>query len=126
MLYSLSPATSLTVPSEGSCSNEKLPPGNDLTMSLKMRAGMTTRPSPSTSAGEEVWIEISMSVADNFRASPSASRSIPPSNWMVDLAETPRETSCSFLPNVSVLQIALILPPFAPCYYYLTIYLLEQ
>ena len=38
---------------------------------------------------------------------------------MVDLAETPRETSASFLPNVSVLQIALILPPFSPYYYYL-------
>ena len=119
MRYSFSPATSLTVPSEASCSSEKLPPGNDLTMSLKMRAGMTTRPSPSTSAGEEVWIEISMSVADNLSASPPASRSIPPSNWMVDLADTPRETSCSFLPNVSVLQIALMQPPFSPYYYYL-------
>src|SRR5215212_1134318 len=126
MRYSFSPATSLTVPSEASCSSSKLPPGNDLTMSLKMRAGMTTRPSPSTSAGDEVWIEISMSVADNFSAPPSASRSIPPSNWMVDLADTPRETRCSFLLNDSVLQIALMPPPFSPYYYYLTIYLLEQ
>jgi len=38
---------------------------------------------------------------------------------MVDLAETPRETSCNFLPNVSVLQIALMLPPFSSYYYYL-------
>jgi hypothetical protein len=88
-------------------------------MSLKMRAGMTTRPSPSTSAGEEVWMEISMSVADNFRASPPASTSIPPSNWMVDLADTPRDTNCSLLLKVSVLQMALMTPPFSPYYYYL-------
>ncbi len=111
MRYSFSPAASLTVPSEPSCSRVNCPPGNDLTMSLKMRAGMTTRPSPSTSAGDDVWIEISMSVADNFSASPSASRRIPPSNCMVDLADTPRETNCSFLPNVSVLQTALIRLP---------------
>src|SRR5918995_46283 len=86
MRYSFSPATSLTVPSVASCSSVKLPPGKDLTMSLKMRAGMTTRPSPSTSAGEKVWIEISMSVADNFNASSRPSRSIPPSNRMVVLA----------------------------------------
>src|ERR687898_1945127 len=119
MRYSFSPATSLTIPSESSCSSEKLPPGSDRTMSLKMRAGITTRPSPSTSAHDDVWIEISMSVADSPSSSPLPSRSIPPSNWMVDLAETPRETSASFLPNVSVLQTALILPPFSPYYYYL-------
>jgi hypothetical protein len=119
MRYSFSPATSLTVPSESSCSSEKLPPGSDRTMSLKMRAGITTRPSPSTSARDDVWIEISMSVADSPSTSPLPSRSIPPSNWMVDLAETPRETSANFLPNVSVLQTALILPPFSPYYYYL-------
>src|SRR5918997_5962865 len=118
MRYAFSPATSLTVPSESSCSNVKLPPGNDLTMSLKMRAGITTRPPPSTSATEDVWIEISISVADNPSASPLPSRSIPPSNWMVDLAETPRETSCSFLLNVSVLQIALMQPPFSPYYHH--------
>src|SRR5919107_3603187 len=119
MRYSLSPATSLTVPSEASCSNEKLPPGNDLTMSLKILAGITTRPSPSISAGDEVWIDISMSVADNFNAPSPASRSIPPSNWMVDLADTPRTTSANSLPNVSVLQTAHMLPPFSPYYYYL-------
>jgi hypothetical protein len=64
-------------------------------------------------------MEISMSVADNFRASPPASTSIPPSNWMVDLADTPRDTNCSLLLKVSVLQIALMLPPFSPYYYYL-------
>src|ERR671921_1723790 len=125
MRYSFSPATSLTVPSESSCSSEKLPPGSDLTMSLKMRAGITTRPSPSTSATDEVWIEISMSVADNSSTSPLPPRRIPPSNWMVDLAETPRETRASFLPNVSVLQTALMLPPSSPYYYYLTLYLLD-
>src|ERR687889_1191673 len=119
MRYSFSPATSLTVPSESLCSSEKLPPGSDLTMSLKMRAGITTRPSPSTSATDEVWIEISMSVADNSSTSPLPPSSMPPSNWMVDLAETPRETSCSLLPNVSVLQSALMQPPFSPYYYYL-------
>src|SRR5918997_2153273 len=118
MRYSLSPSTSLTVPSESSCSSEKLPPGSDRTMSLKIRAGITTRPSPSTSALDDVWIEISMSVADNPSTSPLPSRSIPPSNWMVDLAETPRETSASFLPNVSVLQIALMQPPFSPYYHH--------
>src|SRR5215210_9338863 len=119
MRYSFSPATSLTVPSDSSYSSEKLPPGSDRTISLKMRAGITTRPSPSTSAGDDVWIEISMSVADNLSASPPASRSIPPSNWMVDLADTPRETNANFLPNVSMLQTALMLPPFSPYYYYL-------
>jgi len=38
---------------------------------------------------------------------------------MVDLAETPRDTNCSLLLKVSVLQIALMLPPFSPYYYYL-------
>src|ERR687889_393171 len=119
MRYSFPPATSLTVPSESSCSNVKLPPGSDLTMSLKMRAGITTPPPPSTSATHDVWIEISMSVADKPGASPLPSRSIPPSNWMVDLAETPRETNANFLPNVSELQTAQMLPPFSPYYYYL-------
>ena len=82
-------------------------------------------PSSSTSAGDDVWTEISMSVADSLTTPSPASRSIPPSNWMVDLAETPRETSASFLPKVSVLQTALIPPPFSPYYYYLTLYLLD-
>jgi hypothetical protein len=104
----------------------KFPTGSDLTMSLKMRAGMTTRPSPSTSAGDLVWIEISMSVALNLSAPSSASRRIPPSNCMVDRAETPRDTRASFLPKTSVLQTALIRPPFSSYYYYQNIYLLDQ
>src|SRR5215207_9504796 len=114
MRYSFSPAASLTVP-----------PGSDRTMSLKMRAGMTTLPSSSTSAGDDVWTEISMSVADSLTTPSPASRSIPPSNWIVDLADTPRETRASFLPKVSVLQTALIQPPSSPYYYYLTLYLLD-
>jgi hypothetical protein len=125
MRYSFSPAASLTVPPESSCSSEKLPPGSDRTMSLKMRAGMTTLPSSSTSAGDDVWTEISMSVADSLTTPSPASRSIPPSNWIVDLADTPRETRASFLPKVSVLQTALIQPPSSPYYYYLTLYLLD-
>src|SRR5918997_3907371 len=125
MRYSFSPAASLTVPAELSCSRENLPPGKDLTMSLKMRAGMTTRPSSSTSAGDEVSTELSMSVADSRNAPSAASRSIPPSNWIVDLAETPRETRASFLPKVSVLQTALMSPPLSPYYYYLSLYLLD-
>src|SRR3712207_7174186 len=104
MRYSFSPAANLTVPPELSYSRENPPAGNDLTMSLKMRAGMTTRPSSSISAGADVWIEISMSVADNFMASPSARRSIPPSSCMVDLAETPRDTRARSEEHTSELQ----------------------
>jgi hypothetical protein len=50
-----------------------------------------------------------MSVADSLTTSPLASRRIPPSNWMVVLAETPRDTNPSFLLNVSVLHTALML-----------------
>src|SRR5215218_2687603 len=125
MRYSFSPAASLTVPPAPSCPSEKLPPGGARTLSLRMRAGMTPLPSSSTSAGDDVWTEISMSVADSLTTPSLASRSIPPSNWIVDLADTPRETRASFLPKVSVLQTALIQPPSSPYYYYLTLYLLD-
>jgi hypothetical protein len=95
------------------------PPGKDLTMSLKMRAGMTTRPSSSTSAGDDVWIEISMSVADNFSVSPSASRRIPPSNWMVDLADTPTRDQLQFSAKRFCVANSPHTPPFTPYYYYL-------
>jgi hypothetical protein len=58
-------------------------------MSLKMRAGITTRPSSETSAGELVWMEISMSVADNLTTLSPVSRRIPPSNCIVERADTP-------------------------------------
>jgi hypothetical protein len=54
-----------------------------------------------------------MSVAESRTVvSSSASNKIPPKSWIVERADTPRDTSASFLLNKSVLQTALIaLPP---------------
>jgi hypothetical protein len=111
MRYSFSRAESRTTPSDLSCASASSPPGNDRTTSLKMRAGITTRPSSSTSAAAVVWIDISMSVAESLTEPSFASNKIPPRSWIVERADTPRETNASFLLNRSVLQTALIASP---------------
>src|SRR5919112_5799757 len=105
--YSFSSAESRTTPSELSYARVSSPLGNDRTTSLKMRAGMTTLPPSSTRAGDEVWIDTSMSVADSLTTSSPTSNKIPPKSWIVERADTPRDANASFPPNKSVLQTAL-------------------
>src|SRR5918994_1363274 len=108
MRYSFSPAESRTTPSELSCTRVRSSLGIERTTSLKMRAGMTTFPVSSTFAGDEVWIDSSISVAESHTTPSPASNKIPVRSGMVERADTPRETNASFLPKDSVLQIALI------------------
>src|SRR5215210_1313284 len=125
MRYSFSRAESLTTPSALSCTRVRSSLDSERTTSLKMRAGMTTLPCSSTSAGEEVWIDNSISIAESLTTSSPASNKIPPRIWMVERGDTPRETNASFLPKKSVLQITLIALPL-PLLSFKTIKLLEH
>ena len=70
-------------------------------MSASRRAGMTSAPSPSTSAGTVVRSESSMSVASSSTR-PSLARSrTPPSTWTVPRVEVARETSARRLERSS-------------------------
>src|SRR5829696_5705845 len=108
MRYSFSRAERLTTPSTLSYTRVRSSLDSERTTSLKMRAGITTLPCSSTSAGEEVWIDNSISIAESLTTSSPASNKIPPRIWMVERGDTPRETNASFLPKKSVLQITLI------------------